>query len=203
MDLLEQYVDLYLKERDKDPLDVADMRVTRQPNGFDALWWEFEVDIDNSYVTYTEVFRMSLRSEPKGLPATRHWKTLTSKTRLHVPVREVPDRAIVYTTEGVGPYQIHHHDGISGLAAIEKGSVATAFRTPDEFVSVPFYYARGEGTMAGEKLLAAEAELERWAADNEILGGLNRLVGGCKFDLWAASCAARPGWDKSIFDLPE
>ena len=203
MDLLQQYVDYYLMERDKDPNHIAAMRVTRQPNGFDALWWEFEVDIDNSHVTYTEVFRVSLRNEPKEAAATRHWKTLTSKTRLHVPVSEVPDRAIVYTTEGEGPYRIRHHDGISGLATTEEGKVATAFRTPDEFVAVPFYYARGEGAMAGEKLLATEAELERWAADNKILGGLNRLVGGCKFDLWAASCAANPTRDKSIFNLPK
>ena len=197
MDLLVKYVDAYLEKREKKPDQVAGLRVTRYPKGFDALWWEFEVDIFNGHVTYTEVFRMRLDD------GERHWKTMTSKTRLHVPVSEVPDRAIVYTAEGVGPYQIHHHDGISALAAQEKCSVASAFRTPDEFVAVPFYFATGEGTMAGNRLLATKAELEKWAADNEILGGLNKLVGGCKFDLWAASCAARPGWGKSVFNLPK
>jgi len=186
----------YLKAAEIDSELVVDYRFTERPHGFGPLSWTGEVDVDNGFVRYTRVFKMWFDD--------KMWfrtKSITMKTRLHVPVNEVPEGASVYfADDGSGPFMVFP-SGEIGLYAVADEHGIRRMLTPDEKVAVEFYYAKGEGAMAGGVLFCTEQKLLEWCQEHYGEDDVSRLVGGCKFELWALSHLLF--WEEpSVFDMP-
>jgi len=199
MDTVQEHIDRYIKQREKDPKQVIAVRVVKSPTEFGHLVWLVEIDVYNGFVTYTEVFHMKI------VGGVMKYNTITMKTRLQVPIDEVPLGADVYLDDGHGPYTLFTFDvppkERTALFILRDDEGATRYLTPGTYVSVAFYYVRGEGAVAGGRMLAGQDKIMEWIEQADLFGGLPRLVGGCKFEMWAAACAAIGC--KSVFDLPK
>lgn len=197
MELSHSRLDQYLASIGKDRGELSGVRV-KDVARREAV--TFELDFTNEWgITYTRVARAWVDSN-----CNLKFKSITSKTRLHVPIKEVPVGAKVYLPHGSGPYSFTKDpDGIYAIFAPEAREVET-FLSDDQCVSIEFYYVRGVGMIAGGAEMAAACDIIPWAAKNvpwvESGKRIEHLVNGCKFSLWAACCALRG--IVSVFDLP-
>lgn len=198
MNFTQRDLERYLHSIGKDASELSAVRKKQMPNR-DAM--EVELDFTNTWgVTYTRVLRAW--ESGNGIK----YKSVTSMTRLHVPIREVPDMSIVYTKDGHGPYRVIHVDGAALL--IPENSItiegkALVEMSLDQYVSIECYYMRDVGVIAGTQILATENDIRGWADKNmaSVDGNkLHSLVSGCKFEMWAAAMAA--SGSTSVFDLP-
>lgn len=167
---MESIIAKYVASIGKRPDELQEARIVRSPdNPTGPIAWDVHLVFGNRHVTYTRVAKFWLN---EGI----HFKSITQKTRLHVPINEVPRGAQIYHGK-VGPIR-----------------VAGPWKGDAHLVECEFYYAKGEGAMAGGKLWVKEAELlDLFGAER-----LAELVGGCKFDFWAI-CHEMATGRKSVF----
>lgn len=141
--------------------------------------WDIELDIFNGHITYTRIGMAYLTKQ--GVLSFKH---ITQRTRLWQPIEEVPVGARVYLVNGDGPFEnFGQEDYDEDLYVLGNGHELTPL-TVGEHVAVPFYYARGEGVIAGEELMCPEEALIKAGYGIE---GLEDLVNGCKFTLWSVA----------------
>jgi len=201
MDTLGDYTLAYLEERGKEIDGVRRQRIIDHPRSLnDPLVWVVEFDIFNGHVTYTEVARFAIMSG-----RVRHI-TITNRTRLHVPITEVPSGANIFVN-GEGPYvlmaPLDVGDGPLYFAVTPVGKDNDVkVLSPDTYVEVPFFYSRNEGAIAGGIVFVSEVTLYKWVADEKFIGGLDRLVGGWKFELVVVAHFIKAG-QESVFDMPQ
>lgn len=196
-ELTDEMVSLYLSSIGKTRTQVVGFREIPLANNAIRL----EVDIDNGHVKYTRVGY--IWSNPSGEVG---FKSITSKTRLHVPAAEVPRGAEVYLVDGTGPYLLDGPNGDAEIFAAYKygGDGYGALLNSDDMVSVEFYYCN-DGSMAGGRLMCPHSDIVAWINSLPDSGGdelVNRIVLGCKFDLWSLSYKLSTG-KNSVFNMPE
>lgn len=164
--VIEKYVGSIGKAMD----ELKEVRIVGAPDSpTGPIAWDAELVFGNRWVSYTRVAKFWLNE-------TIHFKSITQKTRLHVPASEVPEGAQFYRGPR-GPYI----KSTTATGAVQGGEPATIEPAPWSTVECAFCYVRGEGAMAGEKIWVSEQALVAKVGQD----GLERLVGGCKFDFWA------------------
>ena len=175
MKTLNDHVMKYLETIGKDPEELREARVISAPTRpEDRMAWELELVFGNEWVTYTRVARFLMNG--KGM----QYKSITQKTRLWVPLGEVPEDGEFYI-EAKGPYTkiSLNDDQVYGMPDFHSES-QDVMLSPNHLVECAFYYVKGVGAVAGEKVFAQETDL----IDKFGPAILADLVGGCKFDFW-------------------
>lgn len=165
----------YVAAIGKHPEELKEVRIVDAPDKpTGPIAWDIELVFGNQWITYTRVARFWLN---EGI----HFKSITQKTRLHVPVSEVPEGARFFRGEK-GPYLKSTQEDGSIMGRHYAGLCGWDIElAPWSVVECEFYHAKGEGAMAGGRLWVREADLlERFGQE-----GLADLVGGCKFTYWA------------------
>jgi hypothetical protein len=153
----------------------------------DPLHYAFELVCGDEFVTYTRFGQFD--------PLKNQFLSITQKTRLWVPLNEVPDGAEFYTTDGQGPYikEREQRGLVSAWAEQDNGCARTyTLFEAGATVECAFFYASGEGAVSGGKVVATERQLMEAGHD------IPTLVGGCKFDFWAIAQELGTG-RKSVF----
>ena len=148
--------------------------------------WDIELDIFNGDITYTRVGMAYLTKQ-----GVLSFKQITQRTRLWQPIEEVPNGATLYLLNGDGPWKNDVIPCVTSFYPILKGD-GVDFLEPGDLVAVPFYYARGEGVIAGNVLMCPESKLVEAGYETD---GLDDLVNGCKFTLWSVAYRLSTGKD--------
>jgi hypothetical protein len=182
MELIDAIYD-YVDEIGKKRSELADMRIAESHVYNGPPRWEVQLVFQNEYVRYVRVALFQAEV------ITFRSKSVTRKTRLTVPIGEVPEGAEFYTVFGEGPlYKDTSPDGRIQGRRCHEHTVYLDNMPKTKEVEVEFYYARGEGAIAGNELWVTESELAKVAGDN-----LAELVNGCKFDFWAKCHSMKTG----------
>ena len=177
MKTLQDHVLNYLESIEKDPKELHEVRVVSAPaEPEDRVARELELVFKTEWVTYTRVARFYING------GGMQYKSITQKTRLHVPLNEVPEDAGFYIGSE-GPYTKHSRPYGMVYCAHYSGLLAhNVVHFPTSHVECAFYYVKGVGAVAGGKVMATEADLlAKYGME-----GLEEMVGGCKFDFWDA-----------------
>lgn len=184
----------YLEEIEKNPAELSALRVVEAPTKpNDKMRFTFEFDFYNGFVTYTRVGIAMVYQE--GIMFLHP----TARTRLSVPAEEVPDGAVVWTMSGRGPYGVFYEDDVDVYILHNDHSTQYVVARGD-FVSIPCYYAKGEGVIAGGVVLATDEQM--MDAINGNGDSPEDWVNGCKFDMWALAYNLATGKD-SVFHNEE